>query len=105
MIDKDYRTTAGGRKYSTFPLTAREIHFGNVMVGQDITDSTRVDASAGYAVDRMRDNGHGPQVEGRVTQDVGENVELQVRGRYGFDSQNAKNNNASLVGAHVKYKW
>ncbi|MCI5048761.1 MAG: hypothetical protein MRY32_00295 [Rickettsiales bacterium] len=103
VVDKTYRPLGvTGDKYSPFPITSREIHFVSGIVAHDVTDSTRAELVAGYAYDRLGD--HGPQVEGRITQDLGENVEAQVRARYGLESNDSEQN-ASSVGGHLKVKF
>lgn len=102
VLDKEYRTNANGEKYSPFPMTAREIHFVSGIVAHDITDSTHAQIVAGYAYDRLGQ--HGPQVEGRLTQDLGENLEAQVRARYGLQT-NDTDQNVSEVGGHLKVKF
>lgn len=102
VIDKTYKPLAGGGKYSPFPMNSREVHFLSGIVSQPLTDSTKANLVAGYAVDRLGD--HGPQVEGNITQDLGEDVEAQVRARYGLETRDTKQN-ATTVGGHLKYKF
>jgi len=102
VLDKEYRPLANGDKYSPFPMTSREIHFASGVVSHNITETTRADLVAGYAVDRLGD--HGPQAEGRITQEITEDVEAQVRARYGLET-NDTDQNVSNVGGHLKVKF
>lgn len=102
VLDKTYKPLPGGDKYSPFPMNSREVHFLSGIVSQQLTNSTKADVVGGYAVDRL--GGDGPQVEARITQDLGDDVEAQVRARYGFQTRDT-NQNATSVGGHLKYKF
>lgn len=102
VLDKKYRPLPGGDKYSPFPMNSREVHFVSAIVSQEITPSTKGDLVAGYAVDRLGD--HGPQVEGRITQELTKDLEAQVRARYGFEARDT-DQSASSVGGNLKYKF
>lgn len=103
VIDKTYKPLGGaGDKYSPLPVNSREVHFLSGIVSQPLTDTTKANLVAGYAIDRLGD--HGPQVEGNITQDLGEDVEAQVRARYGLETRDTKQN-ATTVGGHLKYKF
>lgn len=102
VTNKKYRPLANGDKYSPFPANSREVHFLSGIISQPITDSTKANLVAGYAYDRLGD--HGPQVEGNITQDLGDDVEAQVRARYGLETRDTKQN-ATTLGGHLKYKF
>lgn len=102
VLDKTYRNSSVATKYSPFPINSREIHNVSAIVAHNLTDSTRAELVAGYAYDRLGQNG--PAVEGRVTQELGEDVEAQVRARYGIDSNNSANT-SSTVGGNLKVKF
>jgi predicted Zn-dependent protease len=100
--DRETRRTAGGVEYRGFNLTSREVHFLSGTIMGDITPTTHGLFVAGYAVDRL--GADSPVVEGRITEDLTENVEAGVRARYGVQSNDTANN-ATHVGAHIQYKF
>ena len=102
MIDKEYRRDAGNNVYSTFPLTAREIHFVSAIFQHAFTQTLTGDLVAGYAFDRLGD--HGPSVEGKLTQELTDSLEAQVRARYGLETNNS-DDNASTVGGHLLWRY
>ncbi len=104
VTDKTYRTqTIGGSdRYSPFPMNSREIHFPHVILEEEFTDSTRALLVGGYAYDRLGE--HGPQGEVRLTQDITDELEAQLRARYGLQT-NDSDQNAMSVGGHLKYKF
>ena len=84
------------------PLRSQEIHSLIGIVSYDVSDDTSVEASAGYAVDRLGE--HGPSAEGRVTHYIAEEVDVQLRARYGLEAGNA-DNDALSVGGYVRWTW
>ncbi len=99
----DHNTRIGiGGGYHPFDWRSREVHFLSGIYRDDWTPTTHATLVAGYAYDRLND--HGPSVEGRVTQDLTEQWELGVRGRYGMES-NQTDNDAVNLGAHLMYKF
>lgn len=104
VTDKTYRPLAGsgGNKYSPFPMNSREIHYPHLIVEQDFSDSTRALFVGGYAYDRLGE--HGPQGEIRLTHDITDDLEAQLRARYGLQT-NDSDQNAMSVGGHIKYKF
>lgn len=102
--DRTARNTAvSGGDYYLLPLRTREVHFLTGIVQHDITPSTHANIVGGWAWDRF--GGNGPQIEGRLTQDITENVEAGVRARYGLDRNSGYEGDATNVGAHLMYKF
>jgi tetratricopeptide (TPR) repeat protein len=91
-----------GNTYRVFQLDSREVHALTGIVREDLTESTHAMLIAGWAYDRLGEQG--PLVEGRITQDITDNVEAGVRARYGLQT-NDSNNNATNIGAHLEYKF
>lgn len=91
-----------GDDYFLLPIRSREVHYLSGIVQQDLTPTTHAQLVGGYAFDRL--NNDGPQVEGRITQDINDHLELGVRGRYGVESNNT-NNSVTGAGAHLLYKF
>lgn len=102
MIDKEKRRLANGDEYSPFPITAREIHFLSGIVRDDLTDTTQAELVGGYAYDRL--GGHGPQVSGKITQEITDNLEAQIRASYGLVTQDT-DQNVTTVGGHMKVNF
>lgn len=88
--------------YKPFDWTDREVHFFSGMYQDDWTPTTHVTLVAGYAVDRLGEDG--PAVDARLTEDLTEQLELGIRGHYGFQAQQT-DNDAVNVGAHLMYKF
>ncbi|MBA4274153.1 MAG: hypothetical protein C0436_00725 [Alphaproteobacteria bacterium] len=104
MGDRTARNTAvSGGDYYVLPIRTREVHFLSGIVQHDLTPSTHAHLVAGYAYDRF--GGKGPQVEGRLTQDITDDVEAGVRARYGLDRNSGNSDSATNVGAHLMYKF
>jgi hypothetical protein len=93
--------------YHPFDWRSREVHFLSGIYRDDWTDTTHATLVAGYAFDRLNDSG--PSVEGRITQDLSEQLELGVRGRYGLvttgGGADEDDNDAINVGTHLMYKF
>lgn len=100
--DPDTRRSPFGVVYQTLPVTEREVHAVTGIVRGDITPTTHGLLVAGWAYDRLGE--HGPLVEGRLTQDITENVEAGVRARYGLYT-NDTDADAINVGAHLQYNF
>ncbi len=82
-LDEDLGRDATGEQYTLMQIDSREIHNLSVIAGKDLTEDTRVDGSAGYAVNRLGQ--HGPFVEGRLTHDMYDNrLQAQFRAGYGL---------------------
>lgn len=107
MGDADTRRGVAGVRYEPFPMRSREIHQLTGIYRDDWTDSTHALFVAGYAYDRL--NEHGPVVEGRLTQDLGDSVEAGVRARYGLQTSSGggsdNDDDAVNLGAHMMYKF
>lgn len=92
--------------YRPFDWRAREVHFLSGIYRDDWTPTTHATVIAGYAIDRL--NEHGPSVEARVTEDLSDQWELGVRGRYGFQAGGSAaddDNDAINLGTHLMYKF
>lgn len=100
--NRERRRDPTGFVYYPLPLISREVHAVTGIVRGDITPTTHGLLVAGYAYDRF--TAGGPLVEGRLTQDITENVEAGVRARYGLQTNDA-NNNAVNVGGHLQYNF
>jgi Flp pilus assembly protein TadD len=106
--DRSRTTGPFSEEYSTLPFRGREIHFLSGIIQHDLTPTTHVHVVAGYAQDRLGDGG--PQVEGRLTQDITDEVEAGIRARHGIvnssnDNGDDGSENATHFGAHVMYKF
>lgn len=88
--------------YHPFDWRSREVHFISGVYQDDWTPTTHAMLVAGYAVDRLNEDG--PSFDARVTEDLTDQWELGVRGHYGFQSNEAEND-AVNVGAHLMYKF
>jgi predicted Zn-dependent protease len=92
--------------YHPFDWRDREVHFLSGIYRDDWTPSTHALLVAGYAFDRLNDDG--PSVEARITQDLSDQWELGVRGRYGIQTSgggDVTDNDAINLGAHLMYKF
>lgn len=108
MIDRSTRNVnaPGTGTYRIFPMQNRENHQISGLYKDDWTDSTHVLLLAGYLVDRYGENG--PVVEGRLVQDITDQTEVGVRGRYGLASSangSTTEDDAVNLGAHLMYKF
>lgn len=96
-----------GTWYRPFPFQSREVHQLTGIYRDDWTDSTHALLQAGYAWDRLND--HGPVAEGRITQDLTDQLEAGVRARYGIqtsvDNASTEDKDAINLGAHLMYKF
>lgn len=99
---RERRTDAFNNSYLLLPLVSREVHAVTGIVRGDITPTTHGLLVAGWAYDRLGEQG--PLVEGRLTQDITENVEAGIRARYGIYS-NDTDADAINVGAHLQYNF
>jgi hypothetical protein len=93
--------TLGQDYYALLPHNAREIHFVSGIIAEEWS-STRAEFIGGYAYDRLGE--HGPQAQATLTQEFTDSLEGQVRARYGLQS-NDSDQNYTLVGGHLKYKF
>lgn len=84
------------------PLRSREIHSLSGIFYHDFTEDTNGELSLGYAVDRLGESG--PAVEGRLHHYLAEEVEMQLRARYGLEAGNT-DNDALSVGGYVRWTW
>lgn len=100
--DRKTRTVAGIGEFAALPLVSREVHALTGILRHDLTPSTHAFLIGGWAYDRLGEQG--PVVEGRLTQDVTDDVEVGVRARYGLQT-NDSSNNAVNAGAHIQYKF
>lgn len=96
-------TPVSAGDYYLLPIRTREVHFLSGILQHDLTPSTHVNLIGGWAWDRF--GGNGPQVEGRLTQDITDSVEAGVRARYGLDRNSGNSDSATNVGAHLMYKF
>ena len=102
LFDKPESRTVGAVTYRPFSFRDREVHFLSGIYRNDWTPTTHALIVAGYAYDRLNENG--PAAEARITQDLTDQWELGLRGRYGIESS-ASNSDAVNLGAHLKYKF
>jgi tetratricopeptide (TPR) repeat protein len=100
---REQRTDGGGNIYHPFPLISREVHLVSGTVRHDFSPQTQGLLTAGYAYDRigLQD---GPVVEGRLTHDVTDDIEIGARARYGVQT-NGDNADAINAGAHLQYNF
>lgn len=100
--DRTLRNDAFNNEYYLFPLRSREVHFVSGTIMGDITPTTHGLVVAGYAVDRFGSDS--PVIEGRLTEDLTDNVEAGIRARYGVQSNDTANN-VTHIGGHIQYKF
>lgn len=96
----------GPGEYRAFPLRTREIHALTGLYRDDWTPTTHVLFTGGWVYDRYGEDG--PAVEGRLAQDLTDQLELGVRGRYGLARSadgDTDQKDAVNLGTHLKYKF
>lgn len=109
LLDETSTQPIGGvgpATYHPFPFKSRENHQLSGIYRDDWTDTTHVMLMGGWLFDRLGENG--PVVEGRLNQDVTDDVEFGVRGRYGLASSangTTTEDDAVNLGAHLMYKF
>ncbi len=96
-----------GDPFRMTPVKTREVHSLALAGRLDLHRSqenqlTYLEWLAGYALDRF--GGRGPVVEGRVTHEINEELEAQLRAAYGLGSGNT-DQNVSSVGAYMMYRY
>lgn len=91
----------GGYTY-LFPLRTREIHFISANLSYDFDMDTYGSLLLGYGYDRF--GGKGPSVEGRLTHELTENLDAQIRASYGIDGSET-GNNISRIGAYIRWRF
>lgn len=102
--DRTARNTAVSQgDYYLLPIRTREVHFLSGILQHDLTPTTHINLVGGWAYDRF--GGNGPQIEGRLTQDITDDVEVGVRGLYGLSRNSGNSDDATNVGAHLMYKF
>ncbi len=107
-VDAEYETSnkkgfdVNGVYSQLGPMRSREIHFLALNLGYDFREDTYGDLILGYGYDRL--GGHGPSVEGRLTHELTESVDAQVRASYGLDT-GLSDDNVTRVGAYLRWKY
>ncbi len=85
-----------GNTYDLLPFRKREVHFFSGILADDLTPSTHVLLIGGWAFDRFNEDG--PVVEGRLTQDLSDELEAGLRARYGFETSDTDNSMTNVGG-------
>lgn len=107
-LDAEYQTSskrridAVGTSYRPFPAISREVHFLSLNGAYEFSDSSYAEALAGYGYDRL--GGSGPYIEGRFTHELTDSIDVQLRGSYGFDSEQS-GNTVTRAGGYVRYRF
>jgi TolA-binding protein len=102
--DHEVRSGVFG-EYQPFDWRSREVHYFSGTYRDDWTPTTHAMLNAGYAVDRLNEDG--PVVEGHIRQDLSDDWELGVRARYGVITNGSSDgdNDAVNLGTHLMYKF
>jgi tetratricopeptide (TPR) repeat protein len=110
-VDGEYETSSKrgtdsqGGFTRLFPLRSRELHFISVNAGYEFDDVTYGDILLGYGYDRLTGNS-GPSIEGRLTHELTEHLDAQIRASYGIDNGSSNNDvNISRVGGYVRWRF
>ncbi len=97
------RNSFAGSTFKYLPLRSREVHSLTAVVSHDFDVQTNGEMELGYAIDRLGDQG--PIAEGRLTHNLADDFDIQLRGRYGFEEENASKHNASSLGGYARWTW
>lgn len=84
------------------PLNSRDIQTPFVELGEDLTPSTYGDIAAGYQWDLL--GGSGPMVEGKITHELTNMFDVQLRASYGLDTTQSENN-ITTVGGYLRCRF
>ena len=95
-------TDSNGNISRLFPLRTREIHFVSINTGYEFTEDTYGELLVGYGYDRF--GGQGPSAEARLTHELTENLDVQIRAFYGLDNSNT-GDNISRIGAYIRWRF
>ena len=87
---------------SVLPLFTREIHTPFVEVGYNFSPSTYGDVEGGYQWDRH--GGNGVMFAGKITHEITQAFDVQLRAEYGVDSTNSENT-ITTVGGYVRWRF
>ncbi|MGE0754429.1 MAG: tetratricopeptide repeat protein [Alphaproteobacteria bacterium] len=84
------------------PMRSRELHFLALNAGYDFSEHTYGDVIVGWGVDRL--GGHGPSIEGRLTHEINESFDAQIRASYGLDAGRS-DDSLTRLGAYIRWKY
>ncbi len=84
------------------PMRSRELHFISLAAGYDFSERTYGDLVVGYGYDRL--GGQGPSIEGRLTHELTQHVDAQVRASYGLDTSTS-DDNVTRLGGYLRWKY
>lgn len=107
-IDAEYETDhkkgfdSTGTYSPLAPMRSRELHFLAINAGYDFSEDTYGDVVVGYGYDRL--GGHGPSLEGRLTHEITESFDAQLRAGFGLD-RGRSNDSLTRLGAYVRWKY
>lgn len=106
-LDHKDSVNAAGDLYRMTPVKTREVHALALAGRVDLYRSednrkTYLEWLAGYALDRF--GGRGPIIEGRLTHEITQDLEAQLRATYGL-GQGDTDQDASTVGAYLMYRY
>jgi hypothetical protein len=102
MLGDIKRGGTAGSSYKLLPLRSREVHALSGIFYEDFTPDTNGELNLGYAVDRL--GGHGPSMEARLTHYLTDEFDVQLRARYGLETNNT-DNDALSVGGYARWTW
>lgn len=85
-----------------FPLRSTEIHFVSLNMGYDFSADTYGEMLVGYGYDRL--GGNGPSVEGKLSHELNDNLDIQLRAFYGVDNSST-DDSISRIGCYVRWKF
>jgi len=91
-----------GAYTNLFPMRTREIHFLSLRGGWEFSERTYAEGMAGWGIDRF--GGNGPAVEGKLTHELTDEVDAQLRAYWGLDTSNT-DNNLSRLGGYVRWRF
>lgn len=102
VMDREFKTDSTGAVYQALPVKTREVHFLSLNTGYEFSDVTYGDLMAGWGYDRF--GGNGPMIEGRLTHELTDHIDAQIRAAYGIDTEES-NNNVTRVGGYLRYRF
>lgn len=92
-----------GQAFKYLPLRSREVHALTATFFEEFSEDTNGKFSVGYAIDRLGERG--PVAEGQLTHYLEDDFDVQLRGRYGFDAQDARKDNTASLGGYAQWTW
>lgn len=102
-LDRKNNSDSNGAINRMFPLRTRELHFVSLSAGYEFSEQTYGDFLVGYAYDRF--GGHGPGVEARLTHELTDSLDVQLRAFFGLDARGNTSDNLTRIGAYIRWRF